>query len=80
MSKIATNKTSANSSSISGTAPAFLYVTFGYNSSLNIIGYKRDFNNYMILQIGYSMDINTLTNSVETLLGLNKNNTSSNKN
>ena len=65
------SKTSS-SSPISSSTPNFLYLSFGYYSSINFIGKHRDVNNYMTLQIGYSMDLNSVIKTLQTALGLTK--------
>jgi hypothetical protein len=64
-----TPATSASSIS-SSTSPSFFYLHFGYNTNF-IIGphYLRSHNNYMALQIGYSVDFQTAFNVVKTALG-----------
>jgi hypothetical protein len=66
--------TNSTSSSISGTAPSFLYATFGFTSSL-LPKHGHDVNSYMILQIGYSIDIQTIISKVQSISGFNSSTT-----
>lgn len=77
-SKSTSDSKTTSSSQISGSTPSFVYASFGYNSNvLSGPTYLFSHNNYMTFQLGYSMDINTIVNTIKSASGFNKASSSS---